>query len=640
MKKIQIPIKGLINKDDSPLETVGGLHTCENWIISKGAVKQPNGTGLLALTSACKGMVWSKNSSNIDIIGFVDGLALKTYRTSNNTTVTVNANEFNNYTGTLRTPWPFESFNQHIFIGSVNDGLHWLRWTPYTYNNNTLAYAGKCGVAAPANAGTIAAGANGALTGVYRGVYTFVNYKGHESAPSPITNNGNALSVSGKVISWSNIAAGGAGTVARKLYRTVNDGALYLYLTTINDNTTTTYNDSTLDTSLGSEVDYEGSDLPPDNIRGMCTSGARLYILDSTGKIWASKIDSQTSLPNWEAFPASLVTSVPVDQGGVYAIFTLNNLVHAAGRKTIYRLEGDPYSGAQVVRLAEIGLLNPNSWVLVYEEGKQYVYMLTSAHRLIRMDGDGVWESVNDDIIDSLKLASNPFIPVEDDSVVLTYYAPDNTLIINYSTETPAINNKAYVFDLKSKLWSGPIDWPYSFTAVDETGTRFAGYEDGFRISTLVEDEYCASVPGSSPPDPADYFTNQSFQTYPFFFADKAIRVGRLGIVCRGLPVVNYIPPMLKVAYALDNNDVWKEKLVDCSILPTRLGNDTSGQVSKEVITVYVPVHSTAKSIAVRVTSPKNEAAVQGFEIYDMFLEVDEAEEVSSSRRDIDKDKR
>jgi hypothetical protein len=40
--------------------------------------------------------------------------------------------------------------------------------------------------------------------------------------------------------------------IARKIYRTVADGSLYLYLARLNDNTTTTYSDTTPDLSLGS----------------------------------------------------------------------------------------------------------------------------------------------------------------------------------------------------------------------------------------------------------------------------------------------------------------------------------------------------------------------------------------------------
>lgn len=57
------------------------------------------------------------------------------------------------------------------------------------------------------------------------------------------------------------------GTVARKLYRTVASGTEYLFLATINDNTTTTYTDSTADSALGvstpPELGFFNDNSPP-----------------------------------------------------------------------------------------------------------------------------------------------------------------------------------------------------------------------------------------------------------------------------------------------------------------------------------------------------------------------------------------
>lgn len=55
-------------------------------------------------------------------------------------------------------------------------------------------------------------------------------------------------------ISVSNIQVGPVGTTARKLYRTEVNGSVYKLVTTISDNTTTTYADNTADGSLGATV--------------------------------------------------------------------------------------------------------------------------------------------------------------------------------------------------------------------------------------------------------------------------------------------------------------------------------------------------------------------------------------------------
>lgn len=56
--------------------------------------------------------------------------------------------------------------------------------------------------------------------------------------------------VNGKV-TVSNIPIGSASVTSRKLYRTIASGSDYLLLTTIADNTTTTYTDNTADSGLG-----------------------------------------------------------------------------------------------------------------------------------------------------------------------------------------------------------------------------------------------------------------------------------------------------------------------------------------------------------------------------------------------------
>ncbi len=95
--------------------------------------------------------------------------------------------------------------------------------------------------------GTLAASTNLGI-GIYKYVYTWVSADG-ESLQSPTftitTTTGN------QSVNLTGIAVGVTGTTARKIYRTVVGGAVFKLLTTINDNTTTTFADTTADGSLG-----------------------------------------------------------------------------------------------------------------------------------------------------------------------------------------------------------------------------------------------------------------------------------------------------------------------------------------------------------------------------------------------------
>jgi uncharacterized phiE125 gp8 family phage protein len=69
--------------------------------------------------------------------------------------------------------------------------------------------------------------------------------------------------VNGKV-SLSAIPTGGSAVTSRKIYRTVAGGSTYLLLTTLADNTTTTYTDNTADSGLGAQAPATNSTSNPE----------------------------------------------------------------------------------------------------------------------------------------------------------------------------------------------------------------------------------------------------------------------------------------------------------------------------------------------------------------------------------------
>jgi uncharacterized phage protein gp47/JayE len=94
---------------------------------------------------------------------------------------------------------------------------------------------------------TATLGAAGNINGLIEYVVTFITGMG-ETLPGPPSSGVDAVS---QQISVEDIPLGGTGTIERKLYR-AKDGGLFQLVTTINDNTTTTYNDNVADGSLGS----------------------------------------------------------------------------------------------------------------------------------------------------------------------------------------------------------------------------------------------------------------------------------------------------------------------------------------------------------------------------------------------------
>lgn len=99
---------------------------------------------------------------------------------------------------------------------------------------------------------------------------TFVDEAGLESNAGPFTTQSNITgSTNYGRIDLTNIPVSKNGSVVKRLlYRTVASGSEFLFLDTINDNVTTTYADSTSDTSLGSTTppilgDLIFDDSPP-----------------------------------------------------------------------------------------------------------------------------------------------------------------------------------------------------------------------------------------------------------------------------------------------------------------------------------------------------------------------------------------
>lgn len=102
---------------------------------------------------------------------------------------------------------------------------------------------------APATAPTVATSSSGALTGAYQYLVTFTDSAG-ETTAGPVSA---TVNPSSQEVSLTAIPTGLSGTITgRNIYRTKAGGSTFYLLTSIADNTTTTYTDNTADSSLPS----------------------------------------------------------------------------------------------------------------------------------------------------------------------------------------------------------------------------------------------------------------------------------------------------------------------------------------------------------------------------------------------------
>lgn len=129
--------------------------------------------------------------------------------------------------------------------------------------------------AAPTSAMTAAlvAGTNLGI-GAYKYVYTWVSADSGETIAGPTTSI--TTTTGNQKVNLSNVTVGPTGTVARNIYRTAVGGSVFKLLTTLNDNTTTTFSDTTADGSLSATL----APVSP-------TFGGALYVKNPAGTILA-----------------------------------------------------------------------------------------------------------------------------------------------------------------------------------------------------------------------------------------------------------------------------------------------------------------------------------------------------------------
>lgn len=147
-----------------------------------------------------------------------------------------------------------ETAENYMFIG--NGGSN-----PYKWNGTNFTVHG---VSAPTAAMTIVSSTTGALAsgGSYTYGYTWVNSALVEGNISPLTTF--VVSNAGKSVSITGIstAPASAGVTARRIYRTIANGATYQLLKIISDNVSITTTDAADDTTLTSTAPTDNG-VPP-----------------------------------------------------------------------------------------------------------------------------------------------------------------------------------------------------------------------------------------------------------------------------------------------------------------------------------------------------------------------------------------
>ncbi len=252
---------------------------CQNVIVDNGAVKTR--FGIRKLNTATVGTLTANglytrhdNSGAESMVAF---FGQHMYSLNGTTFVTVPSGQSQFTAGTRVGATEYENY---LFIGNgIID--------PYKYNSHLTRH----GVPAPTTTATVASNATGVLTGQYRYAYTFVNSGVVQGNYSPVSATITAASATLRITSIG-VAPISFGVNARRLYRTDSTGALATLarVTTLNDNTTTTYDDSTPDAGLGAAAPTD-SGVPP-KWRTAISHQNRIFCDDPTNPnfVWYSEL--------------------------------------------------------------------------------------------------------------------------------------------------------------------------------------------------------------------------------------------------------------------------------------------------------------------------------------------------------------
>lgn len=214
----------------------------------------------------------------------------------------------------------------------------------------------------PLSAPTIAAGAAGNPTGTQTAYYTYL-YRfsnGHqvESAPSPASA---AVAFASEIISWTGISVcpkvPTGAVVWRNLYRYSTGIGGINYVTSIENNTATTYSDDIADATVTAAAAVTTEDYAPfpDSLVSMELHLNRMFGIKEN-KLWWSEpyLPFQTKLAN-------NIAVCPNDEK-LMAIVEYADTLYFASQKTWYKLSGtDPTTWSVKPTYADVGVVATNT---------------------------------------------------------------------------------------------------------------------------------------------------------------------------------------------------------------------------------------------------------------------------------------
>lgn len=188
---------------------------------------------------------------------------------------------------------------QSVFTGGVRVGAEQSEGYLFVGNGGSIPYKWggadftRHGIYPPTATATVASQNSGVLSGDYRYKVTYVNTNLVESDVGPVTTTFAAALATARLTALPT-APQSWGVFARRIYRTAASGTTFSRLTTINDNTTTTFDDNVADATLGTAAPTDNGVPPKYNAIVFHPGLGRLFMndTDNPGQFWYTEADN------------------------------------------------------------------------------------------------------------------------------------------------------------------------------------------------------------------------------------------------------------------------------------------------------------------------------------------------------------
>lgn len=279
--KIQLD-GGLNNKFERSIIGDSESPDCANVIFTNGAAATRPGTTKLNTSAigsfVCDGLYTRRSNTGSETMVVFAGGSMWQLGTTTFTTI---ASAQSVWTAGVRVATA--QYENHMFIGNGSV-------TPYKWNGTDFT---RHGVYAPTTTAAVGSAGAGNLSGDYRWKVTFLNSQLVESDVGPVTGTFTVTASGGQVsLTCLPTAPQSWGVAGRRIYRTNAGGSTYFRVTTINDNTTTTYTDNIASASVGVSAPTDNG-VPP-NYNAIIYHANRVFMNDAANPnyVWYSEIAS------------------------------------------------------------------------------------------------------------------------------------------------------------------------------------------------------------------------------------------------------------------------------------------------------------------------------------------------------------